>query len=135
MASSLISGNGIKGTAGLLEAAAGTPGLLSGYQGAGSALKNRIAGSGIGQYFGSVFSSLGSFGSTLGNTKTGGFLSGLLGKAGGALGNLTMPHVICNLGVVGSNPTRSRASVLRRPFKAASSNRTYPACWVRRAAL
>ena len=31
---------------GLLEAAAGTPGLLSGYQGAGSALKNRIAGSG-----------------------------------------------------------------------------------------
>lgn len=91
MASSLISGNGIKGTAGMLEAAAGTPGLLSGYQGAGSALKNRIAGSGIGQYFGSVFSSLGSFGSTLGNTKTGGFLSGLLGKAGGALGNLTMP--------------------------------------------
>lgn len=91
VASSLISGNGIKGTAGLLEAAAGTPGLLSGYQGAGSALKNRIAGSGIGQYFGSVFSSLGSFGSTLGNTKTGGFLSGLLGKAGGALGNLTMP--------------------------------------------
>lgn len=83
MASSLISGNGIKGTAGLLEAAAGTPGLLSGYQGAGSALKNRIAGSGIGQYFGSVFSSLGSFGNTLGNTKTGGFLSGLLGKAGG----------------------------------------------------
>jgi TP901 family phage tail tape measure protein len=91
VASSLISGNGIKGTAGLLEAAAGTPGLLSGYQGAGSALKNRIAGSGIGQYFGSVFSSLGNFGSTLGNTKTGGFLSGLLGKAGGALGNLTMP--------------------------------------------
>ena len=83
VASSLISGNGIKGTAGLLEAAAGTPGLLSGYQGAGSALKNRIAGSGIGQYFGSVFSSLGNFGSTLGNTKTGGFLSGLLGKAGG----------------------------------------------------
>ena len=38
-----------------------------------------------------MFSSLGSFGSTLGNTKTGGFLSGLLGKAGGALGNLTMP--------------------------------------------
>lgn len=61
------------------------------YQGAGNALKNRIAGSGIGQYFGSVFSSLGSFGNTLGNTKTGGFLSGLLGKAGGALGNLTMP--------------------------------------------
>ena len=91
VASSLISGIGIKGTAGLLEAAAGTPGLLSGYQGAGSALKNRIAGSGIGQYFGSVFSSLGNFGSTLGNTKTGGFLSGLLGKAGGALGNLTMP--------------------------------------------
>ena len=83
VASSLISGNGIKGTAGLLEAAAGTPGLLSGYQGAGSALKNRIAGSGIWQYFGSVFSSLGSFGSTLGNTKAGGFLSGLLGKAGG----------------------------------------------------
>ena len=71
------------GTAGMLEAAAGKPGLLSGYQGAGSALKNRIAGSGIGQYFGSVFSSLGNFGSTLGNTKTGGFLSGLLGKAGG----------------------------------------------------
>ena len=91
VASSLISSNGIKGTAGLLEAAAGTPGLLSGYQDAGNALKNRIAGSGIGQYFGSVFSSLGSFGSTLGNTKTGGFLSGLLGKAGGALGNLTMP--------------------------------------------
>lgn len=56
-----------------------------------SSLIYRIAGSGIGQYFGSVFSSLGNFGSTLGNTKTGGFLSGLLGKAGGALGNLTMP--------------------------------------------
>lgn len=124
VASSLISGNGIKGTAGLLEAAAGTPGLLSGYQGAGSALKNRIAGSGIGQYFGSVFSSLGSFGSTLGNTKTGGFLSGLLGKAGGALGNLTMP---LRQGIAGIGAAAT--------FKAASSNRTYPACWVRRAAL
>ena len=40
--------------------------------------------------FGGAASGNGFF-QTLGNTKTGGFLSGLLGKAGGALGNLTMP--------------------------------------------
>lgn len=37
--SSLISGNGIAGTAGLLSAAAGTPGLLSGYTSAGSVVR------------------------------------------------------------------------------------------------
>lgn len=78
--SSLVSGNGIKGTTGLLEAAAGTPGLLSGYQSTRSVLGNKISGSGIGQYFSGVFSSLGNLGSTLGNTKTGGAISGLLGK-------------------------------------------------------
>ncbi len=39
--SSLIGGNGIKGTTGLLSAAAGTPGLLSGYQSAGSVLRGQ----------------------------------------------------------------------------------------------
>lgn len=78
--SSLVSGNGIKGTTGLLEAAAGTPGLLSGYQSTRSVLGNKISGSGVGQYFSGVFSSLGNLGSTLGNTKTGGAIGGLMGK-------------------------------------------------------
>ncbi|MBO5502403.1 MAG: phage tail tape measure protein, partial [Clostridia bacterium] len=80
MASSLISGNGIKGTTGLLDAAAGTPGLLSGYQGVGSAIRNRVGGSGIGQYLGGIFSSVGDLGTTLGNTKAGGAISGVLNK-------------------------------------------------------
>lgn len=78
--SSLISGNGIRGTTGLLNAAAGTPGLLSGYQGVGNALKSKIGGSGIGQYFGGIFSSMGNLGSTLGNTKAGGAIGGVLNK-------------------------------------------------------
>ena len=80
MASSLISGNGIKGTTGLLDAAAGTPGLLSGYQGVGSAIRNRVGGSGVGQYLGGIFSSVGDLGTTLGNTKAGGAISGVLNK-------------------------------------------------------
>lgn len=87
-ASSLISGNGIRGTTGLLQVAAGAPGILSGYQGAGSALKNAVASSGAGRYLGGVgnslgglASSLGNLGAALGNTKTGGAISGALNRA------------------------------------------------------
>lgn len=73
--SSLIGGNGIKGTTGLLSAAAGTPGLLSGYQSAGSVLRGAIGNSKTAQWLGGL----------------GGLAGGLMGKAGGALGKLTMP--------------------------------------------
>lgn len=76
-----VSGNGFKGTAGLLSAAAGTPGLLSGYVGPGSVIKNAAANSVVGQWLGGI-------GTAIGNTKTGGLLSGLLGKAGTAAGGL-----------------------------------------------
>lgn len=83
-ASSLLSGNGIAGTTGLLAAGEGTPGLLSGFQGVGGAIKNSIAGSGIGQYFGGVMSSLGN----LGNTKIGGGILGGLKATGGTIGEI-----------------------------------------------
>lgn len=97
-ASSLFSGNGIKGTAGLLQTAAGTPGMLSGYQGIGSIL----AGTRTGQYISSVGSSIGNLGSTIGgglkplggmiaNSKPGQFVGGLLGKAGNFLNTATLP--------------------------------------------
>ena len=79
--SSLLAGNGFKGTAGLPSAAAGTPGLLSGYVGPGSVIKNAAANSAVGQWLGGI-------GTAIGNTKTGGLLSGLLGKAGTAAGGL-----------------------------------------------
>lgn len=79
--SSLLAGNGFKGTTGLLSAAAGTPGLLSGYVGPGSVIKNAAANSAVGQWLGGI-------GTAIGNTKTGGLLSGLLGKAGTAAGGL-----------------------------------------------
>jgi len=75
-ASSLLSGNGIAGTTGLLAAGAGTPGLLSGFQGVGGVIKSSIAGSGIGQYFGNV-------GSSLGNLLN---MTGISGAAKGAVG-------------------------------------------------
>lgn len=79
--SSLVSGNGIKGTTGLLQAAAGTPGLLSGYTGVGSTIKTAVGGSSVGQYLGGIGSSLGGLGQTLGNTKLGGMISGALNTA------------------------------------------------------
>ena len=79
--SSLIGGNGIKGTTGLLSAAAGTPGLLSGYQSAGSVLRGAIGNSKTAQWLGGMFA----------NSRAGQFAGGLMGKAGGALGKLTMP--------------------------------------------
>ena len=82
--SSLLSGNGIAGTTGLLNAGAGIPGLLSGFQGVGGVIKNSIAGSGIGQYFGGVMSSLGN----LGNTKIGGGIISGVKATGGALGEI-----------------------------------------------
>lgn len=82
--SSLLSGNGIAGTTGLLNAGAGIPGLLSGFQGVGGVIKNSIAGSGIGQYFGGVMSSLGN----LGNTKIGGGIIRGVKATGGALGEI-----------------------------------------------
>ena len=76
--SSLLSGNGLAGTTGLLQAAAGTPGLISGYQGPGSVIANAVGGSGIGQWFGGIGSSLGNFFSTgIG----GGLLKGAKGTA------------------------------------------------------
>ena len=77
--SSLLSGNGIAGTTGLLSTAAGSPGMLSSYVGAGSVVRNAAANSSVGQWLGGI-------GTAMGNTKTGGFLSGLMGKAGGLLG-------------------------------------------------
>ena len=82
--SSLIGGNGIKGTTGLLSAAAGTPGLLSGYQSAGSVLRGAIGNSKTAQWLGGIGSSLGNLGGLFANSKAGQF-------AGGALGKLTMP--------------------------------------------
>lgn len=82
--SSLIGGNGIKGTTGLLSAAAGTPGLLSGYQSAGSVLRGAIGNSKTAQWLGGIGSSLGNLGGLFANSRAGQF-------AGGALGKLTMP--------------------------------------------
>ena len=89
--SSLIGGNGIKGTTGLLSAAAGTPGLLSGYQSAGSVLRGAIGNSKTAQWLGGIGSSLGNLGGLFANSRAGQFVGGLMGKAGGALGKLTMP--------------------------------------------
>ena len=83
-ASSLLSGNGIAGTTGLLTAGAGIPGLLSGFQGVGGVIKNSIAGSGIGQYFGGIMSSLGN----LGNTAIGSGILGGLKATGGTIGEI-----------------------------------------------
>lgn len=63
-ASSLISGNGVRGTTGLLQAAAGTPGLLSGYTGVWSTLAGAAANSRAGKYFGGIGTSLGEVGRT-----------------------------------------------------------------------
>lgn len=79
--SSLLSGNGIAGTTGLLSTAAGSPGMLSGYVGPGTVIRNAAANSRAGQWLGGI-------GTAIGNTKTGGLLSGLLGKAGGAASGL-----------------------------------------------
>lgn len=83
-ASSLLSGNGIAGTTGMLTAGAGIPGLLSGFQGVGGVIKNSIAGSGIGQYFGGIMSSLGN----LGNTAIGSGILGGLKATGGTIGEI-----------------------------------------------
>ena len=82
--SSLLSGNGIAGTTALLNTAAGIPGALNGYQGIGGVIKNAITGSGIGQYFSGIMSSLGN----LGNTKIGGGIIGGVKATGGVLGEI-----------------------------------------------
>ena len=79
--SSLIGGNGIKGT----------PGLLSGYQSAGSVLRGAIGNSKTAQWLGGIGSSLGNLGGLFANSRAGQFAGGLMEKAGGALGKLTMP--------------------------------------------
>lgn len=65
MLSSLISGNGIRGTAQMLQAAAGlnggAGGALSGFQGIGSAILQRIGGTGAGRYLGNVGAAAGNF--------------------------------------------------------------------------
>lgn len=63
-ASSLISGNGVRGTTGLLQAAAGTPGLLSGYTGVWSTIASAAANSRMGKYVGGIGASLGEVGRT-----------------------------------------------------------------------
>ena len=83
-ASSLLLGNGIAGTTGMLTAAAGMPGFLSGFQGVGGVITNAIAGSGMGQYFSGIMSSMGN----LGNTKIGGGIIGGVKATGGALGEI-----------------------------------------------
>lgn len=79
--SSLISGNGIKGTGAMLSSAATSPGMLANFTGIRAALGNRIAGSGAGQYLGGIGSALGNLGSTIGNTKLGTAITGALGNA------------------------------------------------------
>ena len=86
--SSLLSGNGLAGTTGLLQAAAGTPGLLSGYQGAGSVLANAAAGTKTGGWLSGIGAAMGNFGSAIGNTKAGGAVSGFLGNIGGKAGGV-----------------------------------------------
>lgn len=83
-AASLLSGNGIAGTTGLLNAGAGIPGLLSGFAGVGDIIKESVAGSGMGQYFSGVMSSLGN----LGNTKIGGSVLGGLKATGSTIGEI-----------------------------------------------
>lgn len=84
--SSLLSGNGLTGTAGLLSAASGTPGLLSGYVGAGSVIRNGLANSRVGQWLGGIGSAMGNFGTAVGNTRAGGAVSGFFGNIGNAAG-------------------------------------------------
>lgn len=84
--SSLLSGNGLAGTTGLLQAAAGTPGLLSGYQSAGSVLANAAAGTKTGGWLSGIGAAMGNFGSAFGNTKAGGAIGGFLGNIGGKAG-------------------------------------------------
>ncbi|MDO5544948.1 MAG: phage tail tape measure protein [Eubacteriales bacterium] len=105
--SSLLSGNGLAGTTGLLSTAAGSPGLLSGYVGAGSVIRNGLANSRVGQWLGGI-------GAAMGNTKTGGLLSGLLGKAGGAAGGLlgaAKSGIGGLLGKAGSSIAGSKAGI------------------------
>lgn len=74
--SSLISGNGILGTTGLLQAAASMPGLLSGYQSIG----NILGGTRAGQFLGGMLSRTGGFiGGKITATKNG--IGGLLNAA------------------------------------------------------
>lgn len=84
--SSLLSGNGLTGTTGLLSAASGTPGLLSGYVGAGSVIRNGLANSRVGQWLGGIGSAMGNFGTAVGNTRAGGAVSGFFGNIGNAAG-------------------------------------------------
>lgn len=84
--SSLLSGNGLTGTTGLLSAASGTPGLLSGYVGAGSVIRNGMANSRVGQWLGGIGSAMGNFGTAVGNTRAGGAVSGFFGNIGNAAG-------------------------------------------------
>lgn len=84
MGSLFRGGQNVAGHAGgLLTAAAGTPGLLSGFRGMGGVIKNP-AGSGTGQYFGSVISSLGN----LGSTKIGGGIVNAVKATGGTVGQI-----------------------------------------------
>lgn len=78
--SSLISGNGIAGTAGLLSAAAGTPGLLSGYTSAGSVVRGAAANSRLGQWMGGVSDGVRGLGTAIGNTRAGGAVTGWLNR-------------------------------------------------------
>lgn len=101
--SSILSGNGISGTAGLLSAAAETPGLLSGYVGPGSVIKNGLANSRVGQWLSSI-------GSAMGQTKTGGLIGSLIGRAGGLLGG-AKSGIGGLLGQAGSAIAGSKAGV------------------------
>lgn len=85
-ASSLLAGNGLTGTTGLLSAAAGSPGLISGYQSAGSVLANAAAGTKTGGWLSGIGAAMGNFGSAVGGTKAGGAISGFLGNVGGKAG-------------------------------------------------
>ncbi|MCM1295498.1 MAG: phage tail tape measure protein [Muribaculaceae bacterium] len=78
--SSVISGNGIKGTGAMLNTAAGSKGMLSSFQGIRAAIGNKISGSGAGQYLGGIGSAIGNLGSTIANTPLGQKALGGLGQ-------------------------------------------------------
>lgn len=61
------------------------------YQSAGSVLRGAIGNSKTAQWLGGIGSSLGNLGGMFANSRAGQFAGGLMGKAGGALGKLTMP--------------------------------------------
>lgn len=63
-----------------MSAAAGTPGLLSGYTSAGSVVRGAAANSRLGQWMGGVSDGVRGLGTAIGNTRAGGAVTGWLNR-------------------------------------------------------